>query len=61
MNPFDNVHLGANPLALGPLESRADLQRAVRDLCAPLAARTSPGGARVRLGSTGAVFDQAAA
>lgn len=61
MAPLDLVRLGGNPLALGPLETRADLQRAVRDLLAPLGPRTSEGGARVRLGSPGAAFDQPSA
>ncbi|GAA3599475.1 DUF2264 domain-containing protein [Nonomuraea rosea] len=50
-----------NPLAGNPLRTRADLQEAVRDLCTPLAPAFSPGGARVRLGSTGASFDDTAA
>ncbi|MEU8356236.1 DUF2264 domain-containing protein [Nonomuraea sp. NPDC048882] len=50
-----------NPLAGNPLRTRADLQEAVRSLCAPLAPRFSPGGARVRLGSSGAAFDDTAA
>jgi hypothetical protein len=50
-----------DPLAGNPLRTRADLQEAVRALCATLAPRFSPGGARVRLGSTGAIFDEAAA
>ena len=49
----------ANPLAGNPLRSRADLQRAVRDLVAPLLPHFSPGGARVRLGSFAAIFPQA--
>jgi hypothetical protein len=51
----------ANPLAQGPLASKADLQRAVRDLYEPLAPHTSPGGARVRLGSFGAAFEASVA
>jgi hypothetical protein len=50
-----------NPLADNPLLTRADLQRAVIDLCAPLKPRFSPGGARVTLGSTAALFDNHAA
>lgn len=46
----------ANPLAGNPLRTRHDLRRAVEDLVSPLAAHLSPGGARVRLGSAGAVF-----
>ncbi|WP_426570799.1 DUF2264 domain-containing protein [Aquihabitans sp. McL0605] len=61
MPPFDVARLGGNPLALGPLETRAHLQRAVLDLHRPLGPRTSRGGARVRVGSGGALFDQAAA
>ena len=49
----------ANPLAGNPLRTRADLQRAVRDLVAPLLPHFSPGGARVRLGSFGAAFPPA--
>ena len=49
------------PLAENPLRSRADLQRAVRDLFTPLAPCFSPGGARVRLGSTGAHYSEVAA
>ncbi|WP_051062876.1 DUF2264 domain-containing protein [Ilumatobacter nonamiensis] len=48
----------ANPLTAGPLTTRADLQRAVRDLHAPLLPHTSDSGARVRLGSFGAVFPE---
>ena len=48
----------ANPLANGPLETRADAQRAVRDLYEPLLPHTTPGGAQVRLGSFAAVFEQ---
>jgi hypothetical protein len=51
----------ANPLARGPLETRADLQRAVRDLYEPLLPYVSTCGARVRLGSFGAVFEAAVA
>ncbi len=49
----------ANPLAGNPLRSRADLQRAVRDLVTPLLPHFSPGRARVRLGSFAAVFPNA--
>lgn len=50
-----------NPLAGNPLRTRADLQRAVRDLAAPLVPFFSEGGARVTIGDTGATFDNAAA
>lgn len=50
-----------DPLSGNPLRDRADLQDAVRALCRPLDARSSPGGARVRLGHTGAQFDDTAA
>lgn len=48
----------ANPLSGNPLLERADHQQAVRDLYEPLVAHTSPGGARVRLASFAAVFEQ---
>ena len=51
----------ANPLARGPLQSRADVARAVTDLYEPLLAYVSPGGARVRLGSFASVFEQSTA
>lgn len=50
-----------NPLADNDLQSRADLQAAVRALVAPLKFCFSPGGARVRLGVTAALYDQHAA
>lgn len=56
MNTGDTAY--ANPLAAGPLRSRDDVQRAVRDLYEPLRPYTSPGGAQVRLGSYAAVFEQ---
>jgi hypothetical protein len=48
-------------LATNPLRTRTDLQRALLDIIAPLAQYTSEGGARVRLGHTGAIFDNHAA
>ena len=48
----------ANPLAGGPLDRRADLQRAVRDLYDPLRPFTTSAGAQVRLASFAAVFEQ---
>lgn len=50
-----------NPFADNPLRTRADLQAAVRALFAPLRPRFSPGAARVRLGATGAHYDDHAA
>jgi hypothetical protein len=50
-----------NPLATNELRTRADLQEAVRSLWAPLRSRIGPGAARVRLGATGALFDDHAA
>lgn len=44
------------PMADNPLASRADLQRAVEAMAAPVRARLSPGDARARLGDTGAHF-----
>src|ERR1022692_862010 len=46
----------SNPFAENPLATRGQLQQAVRDLCAPLERHVSAGGARVRLGATGAQF-----
>lgn len=46
-----------DPLEGNPLRTRADLQEAVRALCAPVI----PDGPRVKLGTTGAKFDDAAA
>lgn len=51
----------ANPLAGNPFASRADAQRAVLDLHEPLLPHTSESGARVRLGSFAAGFEQASA
>lgn len=50
-----------NPLANNPLRARADLQKAVADLFAPLKAHFSPGAARLRLGYTAALYDTHAA
>lgn len=49
-----------NPLAGNPLRTRAEVAEACRALVSPLAAHTSPGGARVTLGSSGAVFSREA-
>ncbi len=48
----------ANPLADGSLLTRADVQRAVRQLYEPLLPYTSSSGALVRLGSFGSVFPE---
>lgn len=40
------------PIARNPLKTRADVQEAVRQLCAPLLPHYSPGRARVHLGDT---------
>jgi hypothetical protein len=50
-----------NPLSDNELRTRADLQQAVRDLFGPLKPYFSPGGARVRRGHSGALFDNHAA
>jgi hypothetical protein len=50
-----------NPFADNPLLTRADLQKAVRDLFQPLKPHFSSGAARVRLGFTGAHYDDHAA
>ena len=51
----------ANPLAGNPLTTRDDVARAVIDLYEPLIPHTSESGARVRLGSFAAGFEQASA
>lgn len=51
----------ANPLHGNPLRSRADVEKGLRDLFAPLLPYFSKGGARVRLDGAGAHFDRAAA
>ena len=48
----------ANPLAGSPLVTRSDVARAVADLHEPLVPYTSERGARVRLGSFAAVFEE---
>jgi hypothetical protein len=48
----------ANPLAGNPLAARDDVARAVRELYEPLVPYVSPAGARVRLGSNAAVFEE---
>lgn len=48
------------PLAGNPLRTRSDVERAAHALLAPLFACFSPGGARVRLGTTGVFFSDAA-
>ena len=55
------TYLAANPLHGNPLQTRADLQAAVRDLFDPLRPYFSPGAGRVQLGATGAHFPPAAA
>lgn len=57
---MDAVHEAAraNPLAGNPLTSRDHVGAAVRALYEPLAPHVSPGGARVRLGSFAAVFEE---
>ena len=51
----------ANPLHANPLLTRADIERALHDLFAPLRPHFSPGGARVRLDAAAATFDRTAA
>lgn len=48
-----------NPLSNNPLRSRADCQRAVRDLVAPLDKHASPGGARIIPGHFAADYSPA--
>ena len=58
---FRFSRLTRSPLSENPLLSRADVERAVAALFAPLLPYFSPSGARVRLSATAAHFDQAAA
>ncbi|MBA1157584.1 DUF2264 domain-containing protein [Microvirga mediterraneensis] len=51
----------ANPLTGNPLRTRADVEKALLDLFAPLLPAFSEGSARVSLSATAAHFDQAAA
>lgn len=53
--------LSANPLHGNPLQTRADVERGLRDLFQPLLPYFSQGGARVRLDAAAAHFDRAAA
>lgn len=50
-----------NPLGKNPLRDRGDVEQALKKLVAPLEQHRSPGGARIRLGLSGAAFNQAAA
>jgi hypothetical protein len=50
-----------NPMWGNPLQTRADVERALRESFAPLLPFFSPGGARVRLNGAAAHFDRAAA
>jgi hypothetical protein len=47
------------PLAANPLRTRDDVAAALLALFAPLRSHISPGGARIRIGVTGAHFDAA--
>ncbi|KAJ7035523.1 hypothetical protein C8F04DRAFT_510428 [Mycena alexandri] len=49
------------PFASNALETKADLAQFLLDLLDPLAAHTSPGGARIHLGHTATHYDEAAA
>ncbi|KAJ7626262.1 hypothetical protein DFH06DRAFT_1304764 [Mycena polygramma] len=50
-----------SPFASNPLETKADLAKFLVGLLDPLAAHTSPGGARIHLGHTTTHYDEAAA
>ncbi|KAF8157200.1 hypothetical protein B0H34DRAFT_658030 [Crassisporium funariophilum] len=49
------------PFASNPLKTKDDLAQYLVDLLDPLAAHTSPGGARIHLGHTATHYDEAAA
>ena len=53
--------VSANPLHGNPLQTRADVEKALHDLFNPLLPYFSEGGARVRLDGAAAHFDRAAA
>jgi len=53
--------VSANPLHGNPLQTRADVEKGLRDLFTPLLPYFSAGGARVRLDGAAAHFDRAAA
>lgn len=53
--------VSANPLHGNPLKTRADVEKALRDLFNPVLPYFSEGGARVRLDAAAAHFDRAAA
>jgi hypothetical protein len=59
MTPADRAAL--NPMAGNPLETKGDVERALRDILAPLRRQFSASGARVVIDASGAVFDRAAA
>lgn len=61
VDPSLGPYLKHNPLHGLPLNTRADLVAAMNRLLAPLDRHRSAGSARVRLGSTGAIFDHGAA
>ena len=56
-----NDFLNRNPFSPNPLETKHDLSKFLVELLDPLAAHTSPGGARIHLGHTGTHYDEAAA
>ncbi|KAF8196893.1 hypothetical protein K438DRAFT_1967884 [Mycena galopus ATCC 62051] len=57
MDSFGNT----SPFASNPLETKADLAQFLTGLLDPLAAHTSPGGARIHLGHTATHYDESAA
>lgn len=59
--PIRSFEVSQPPLSANPLRTRADVQRAVGELFAPLLPYFSTSGARVRLGAAAAHFDRAAA
>lgn len=57
MSDFANI----TPFAGNPIETKADLAKFLVGILDPLAAHTSPGGARIHLGHTATHYDEAAA
>ncbi|KAG5724964.1 hypothetical protein E4T56_gene12495 [Termitomyces sp. T112] len=56
-----DAFLNRTPFSPNPLKTKEDLAKFLEELLDPLAAHTSPGGARVHLGYTGTHYDDVAA
>lgn len=56
-----DAFMNRTPFSTNPLKTKQDLVKFLKELLHPLAAHTSPGGARVHLGYTGTHYDDVAA